>query len=51
MTRIISDKEKGLPKQELKSKLVELCNLETEKWLEDALGAIPEDEEIDHSLD
>ena len=31
MTRIISDKEKGLPKQELKSKLVELCNLETEK--------------------
>lgn len=51
MTRIISDKEKGLPKEALKTKLVELCNLETEKRLDDALGAIPEGEEIDQPLE
>lgn len=50
MVRLVEPQKRGISKGELKDKLMDLCNLEKEKRLEDALDHIPEDEEVAHDV-
>jgi len=50
MERIIEPDTKGLKKDNLWLKLVDICNLDPEKRLDEVLALIPEDEEVEVTL-
>jgi len=47
MERIEQPDVKGLEKDDLKKKLVDICQIDPEKRLDDILALIPEDQEVD----
>ena len=51
MERIEQPDVKGLEKDDLKQKLVNLCQIDPEKRLDEVLALIPEGEEVDIKVD
>ena len=51
MDRIEVPEQKGLEKDDLKKKLVDLCNIDPEKRLDEVLALIPEDEEVEVKIE